>query len=160
MEAGTVAKVLVEKYIAYFGAPDYVHIYQGRSFKASMMMEMYRLFDIRKTRYSPYNPQGNGQEERFNQTLLYMLSNMVDGNPHQWDNMLPFVILAYYESTGVTPAIAMFSRWTRAAAPVGRADWEPAGSRKPRATLIHPENPGAHRSCARVREGPPGNAAA
>ncbi|KRX53322.1 Gypsy retrotransposon integrase-like protein 1 [Trichinella sp. T9] len=151
MEAGTVAKVLVEKYIAYFGAPDYVHIYQGRSFKASVMMEMYRLFDIRKTRYSPYNPQGNGQAERFNQTLLYMLSNMVDGNPHQWDNMLPFVILAYYESTRVTPAIAMFSRWTRAAAAVGRADWEPAGARKPRATLIHPENPGAHRPCARAQ---------
>ncbi|KRX48476.1 hypothetical protein T05_6411 [Trichinella murrelli] len=35
---------------------------------------------------------------------------MVDGNPGQWDDMLPFVMLAYnssvHESTGVTPAIA------------------------------------------------------
>ncbi|KRY07560.1 hypothetical protein T12_6475 [Trichinella patagoniensis] len=51
-----------------------------------------------------------------------MLSIMVDGNPTQWDDMLPFVMLAYnssvYESTGVTPAIDI------AAATVGRADWE------------------------------------
>ncbi|KRY07935.1 Retrovirus-related Pol polyprotein from transposon [Trichinella patagoniensis] len=83
MEAGTVAKVLVEKYIAYFGAPDYLHSDQGRSFEASVVMEMSRLFGIRKTRYSPYHPQGNRQAERFNRTLLDMLSIMVDGNPHQ-----------------------------------------------------------------------------
>ncbi|KRY46620.1 Gypsy retrotransposon integrase-like protein 1 [Trichinella britovi] len=102
MEAGTVAKVLVEKYIAYFGAPDYLHSDQGRSFEASVVMEMNRLFGIRKTRYSPYHPQGNRQAERFNCTLLDMLSIMVDGNPHHVD-----------ESTGVTPAIAMFGRELR-----------------------------------------------
>ncbi|KRY09427.1 hypothetical protein T12_13632 [Trichinella patagoniensis] len=46
-----------------------------------------------------------------------MLSIMVDGNPGQWDDMLPFVMLAYnssvYESTGVTPAIAMLGRELR-----------------------------------------------
>ncbi|KRY57767.1 Gag-Pol polyprotein [Trichinella britovi] len=102
MEAGTVAKVLVEKYIAYFGAPDYLHSDQGRSFEASVVMEMNRLFGIRKTRYSPYHPQGNRQAERFNCTLLDMLSIIVDGNTHHVD-----------ESTGVTPAIAMFGRELR-----------------------------------------------
>ncbi|KRZ53183.1 hypothetical protein T02_2327 [Trichinella nativa] len=53
-------KVLVEKYIAYFGAPDYLHNDQGRSFEESVMMEMCRLFGIRKTRSSPYHPQGIG----------------------------------------------------------------------------------------------------
>ncbi|KRY22623.1 Transposon Ty3-G Gag-Pol polyprotein [Trichinella patagoniensis] len=53
-------KVLVEKYIAYFGAPDYLHNDQGRSFEESVMMEMCRLFGIRKTRSSPYYPQGIG----------------------------------------------------------------------------------------------------
>ncbi|KRZ82080.1 Pro-Pol polyprotein [Trichinella sp. T8] len=102
MEAGTVAKVLVQKCIAYFGAPDYLHSDQGRSFEASVVMEMSRLFGIKKTRYSPYHPQGNRQAERFNCTLLDMLSIMVDGNPHH-----------VYESTGVTPAIAMFGRELR-----------------------------------------------
>ncbi|KRX37343.1 Retrovirus-related Pol polyprotein from transposon 17.6 [Trichinella murrelli] len=53
-------KVLVEKYIAYFGAPDYLHNDQGRSFEESVMMEMCRLLGIRKTRSSPYHPQGIG----------------------------------------------------------------------------------------------------
>ncbi|KRZ49542.1 Retrovirus-related Pol polyprotein from transposon [Trichinella nativa] len=114
MEASTVAKVLVEKYVAYFGAPDCLHSDQGRSFEASVVLEMCRLFGIKKTRSSPYHPQGNGQAERFNRTLLDMLSIMVDGNPAQWDAMLPFALLAYnssvYESTGVTPAIAMLGR--------------------------------------------------
>ncbi|KRX56874.1 Retrovirus-related Pol polyprotein from transposon 17.6 [Trichinella sp. T9] len=66
METCTVAKVLVEKYIAYFGAPDYLHSDQGRSFEASVVMEICRFFGIRKTRSSPYNPQGNGQAERSN----------------------------------------------------------------------------------------------
>ncbi|KRZ05964.1 hypothetical protein T11_10349 [Trichinella zimbabwensis] len=45
------------------------------------------------------------------------LVHMVDGNPCRWDDMLPFVMLAYnssvHESTGVTPAIAMLSRELR-----------------------------------------------
>ncbi|XP_003369882.1 conserved hypothetical protein [Trichinella spiralis] len=50
--------------------------------------------------------------------------------------------------------------WRRAAATVGRAHWEPAGARNPKAAGIHPENLRAHRSCARAREEPPVNAAA
>ncbi|KRZ81288.1 Pro-Pol polyprotein, partial [Trichinella sp. T8] len=112
MEASTVAK-----YIAYFGAPDYLPSDQGCSFEASVVLEMCRLFGISKTRTFPYHPQGNGQAERFNRTLLDMLSILVDGNPGQWDDMLPFVMLAYntsvHESSGVTPAIAMLGRESR-----------------------------------------------
>ncbi|KRY26557.1 hypothetical protein T01_9825 [Trichinella spiralis] len=42
---------------------------------------------------------------------------MVDENPHQWDDMLPFVMLAHnssvHESMGVTPVIALFGRELR-----------------------------------------------
>ncbi|KRX33801.1 Retrovirus-related Pol polyprotein from transposon [Trichinella murrelli] len=76
--------------------------------------ELCYVFDIDKTRSSPYHPQGNGQAERFNRTLLDMLSIMCEENRQQWDEMLFFAMLAYNssvnESTGVTPAIAMFGR--------------------------------------------------
>ncbi|XP_003369202.1 Pao retrotransposon peptidase family protein [Trichinella spiralis] len=41
MEASTVAKVLVEKYIACLGALDNLHSDQGRSFEASVVLEMF-----------------------------------------------------------------------------------------------------------------------
>ncbi|KRY40812.1 Pro-Pol polyprotein [Trichinella spiralis] len=114
LEAGTVAKVLVQKCIAYFCAPDYLHSDQSRSFEALLVLEMCRLLSIRKTRSSPYCPQGNGQAESFNRTLLEMLSIMCDGKPRQWGDMLPFVTLAYNSSVharaGVTTAIAMLGR--------------------------------------------------
>ncbi|KRY48794.1 Retrovirus-related Pol polyprotein from transposon [Trichinella britovi] len=114
MEADTVAKVLMEKYIAYFGAPDCLHSDQGRSFEARAARELCRLFDIKKTRSSPYHPKRNGQAERFSRTLLDLLSIMCEENQQQWDEMLSFTMLAYNssvnESTGVTPAIAMFGR--------------------------------------------------
>ncbi|KRX63101.1 Retrovirus-related Pol polyprotein from transposon [Trichinella sp. T9] len=79
-----------------------------------LYQELSYVFDIDKTRSSPYHPQGNGQAERFNRTLLDMLSIMCEENRQQWDEMLSFAMLAYNssvnESTGVTPAIAMFGR--------------------------------------------------
>ncbi|KRY45588.1 Retrovirus-related Pol polyprotein from transposon [Trichinella britovi] len=87
---------------------------QGRTFDARVVRELRRLFDIKKTLSSPYHPQGNGQAERFNRTLLDMLSIMCEENQQQWDEMLSFAMLAYNssvnESTGVTPAMAMFGR--------------------------------------------------
>ncbi|KRX49904.1 Transposon Ty3-G Gag-Pol polyprotein [Trichinella murrelli] len=111
MEADTVAKVLMEKYIAYFGAPDCLHSEQGRSFEARVVVELCRLFDIKKTRSSPYHPQGNGQAERFNGTLLDMLSILCEENRQQWDEMLSFAMhSSVNKSIGVTTAIAMFGR--------------------------------------------------
>ncbi|KRZ83364.1 Retrovirus-related Pol polyprotein from transposon [Trichinella sp. T8] len=78
MEASTVAKVLVENHIAYFGAPDYLPSDQGRSFEASLVLEMCQLFGIKKTRSFPYHPQGNGLAEKFNRALLDMLSILFD----------------------------------------------------------------------------------
>ncbi|KRZ48246.1 Transposon Ty3-G Gag-Pol polyprotein [Trichinella nativa] len=114
MDADTVAKVLMEKYIAYIGALDCLHSDQGRSFEARVIRELYRLFDIKMTRPSSYHPQGNGQAERFNRILLDMMSSMCEENRQQWDEVLSFVMLSYNssvnESTGVTPAIAIFGR--------------------------------------------------
>ncbi|KRX59713.1 Retrovirus-related Pol polyprotein from transposon [Trichinella sp. T9] len=78
MDSSTVAKVLVEKYVAYFGAPDYLPSDQGRSFEASLVLEMCQLFGIKKMRSFPYHPKENGLAEKFNRALLDMLSILFD----------------------------------------------------------------------------------
>ncbi|KRX34023.1 Retrovirus-related Pol polyprotein from transposon [Trichinella murrelli] len=86
----------------------------GRSFESRVVRVLCRLFYIKKTRSTPYHPQGNGQTVRFNRSLLDMLSIMCEENLHQSDEMLSFAMLVcnstVNESTAVTPAVAMFGK--------------------------------------------------
>ena len=54
--------------------------------------------------------------ERFNRTLCAMLSAFVNENHRDWDDQLPFVMMAYrsseHETTGVTPNLMMLGRET------------------------------------------------
>ena len=79
MEATTIATFLVNEFICRFGVPEYLHTDQGRNFEASLMKEMCRLLGIKKTHTTPYHPQSDGLIERFNRTLLSMLSAQYSG---------------------------------------------------------------------------------
>ncbi|KRY44342.1 hypothetical protein T03_5111 [Trichinella britovi] len=107
MEAYTMAKVLVEKYIAD----------QGCSFEASVVLEMCQLFVIKKTRCFPYHQQGKVQAVLFTGVLLDMLSIMFNRHSGQCDDMLPFDMPVNnrcdHESPGVTAAIAVLGRQSR-----------------------------------------------
>ena len=72
MKATTVAKCLYD-FICRFGAPD-MHTNQGRNFESALISELCKLLGITKTRTTPYHPQSDGMIERFNRTLLSMLS--------------------------------------------------------------------------------------
>ncbi len=54
--------------------------------------------------------------ERFNRTLAAMLSAFVDENHRNWDEQLPYVMMAYracdHETTGLSPNILMLGRET------------------------------------------------
>lgn len=106
-EAQTVAKVFVEGWVCRLGVPRTIHTDQGRNFESSLFKEMCQLLNIHKTRTTPYHPQSDGMVERFNRTLLAMLSLFVEENQMNWDALLPYVMLAYRSSvhcsTGFTP---------------------------------------------------------
>ncbi|KRX49584.1 hypothetical protein T05_11623 [Trichinella murrelli] len=51
-KAQTVTKTLMERYVAYFGAPDQLHIDQGQSVEAELMLELGRLIQIQSTAYN------------------------------------------------------------------------------------------------------------
>ena len=81
-EAETVAKVLMEEYFCDKGFPEQLHYDQGTKFELSMIAEMCKAMDIRKTRTS-YYPACNGEIERFNTTLADMLATALEG--HHFD---------------------------------------------------------------------------
>uniref|UniRef100_H2ZRT1 Gypsy retrotransposon integrase-like protein 1 n=1 Tax=Latimeria chalumnae TaxID=7897 RepID=H2ZRT1_LATCH len=113
-EAKTVARVLIEEFICRYGTPCTIHTDQGRNFESTFFQELCTLLDIDKTRTTPYHPQSDGLVERFNRTLTMMLSMFVEANQSNWDQMLPFVMMAYrssvQSSTGSTPFKVLFGR--------------------------------------------------
>lgn len=54
MEAKTVAKVLVERFICPLGVPNEIHTDQGTMFESSLLKKVCSLLGIVKTRTSPY----------------------------------------------------------------------------------------------------------
>lgn len=77
--ATTVAKVLVEKLFVHYVR---IHSNQGRDFESRFVRQLWTLLGIKKSRTTPYHPQGDPQPERFNQ-----VSWLTDGD----QNLMSFV---------------------------------------------------------------------
>ena len=115
MEATTIAKIFVDQFVCRFGVPEYLHTDQGRNFESNLIKELCQILGVHKTRTTPYHPQSDGMVERFNRTVLNMLSIALVGKDEKtWDLHLPMVMMAYrtsiHETTGTTPFSLMFGR--------------------------------------------------
>ena len=110
------AKTLMERWIVYHGVPTVVHSDQGREFEGRVFKHLVEMLGATKTRTAPYRPQSDGLVERFNRTLLNMLSVFVHDNPTDWDEHLPYVLSAYrssvHSSTNCTPNSLVYARDT------------------------------------------------
>ncbi len=94
-KAETIAKLLVEGVICRRGAPQELLSDHGANFLSDLVLEVCKLFDIKKVNTSGYHPQTNGLCERFNSTLIQMLSKTVERYSHDWDRHLSYVLYAY-----------------------------------------------------------------
>ena len=117
MEAQTVACILVNEFICRLGVPDTIHTDQGRNFESKLIKELCQMLGIKKTRTTPYHPQSDGMVERFNRTLLNMLSIVVGEDEMSWDLQLPLLLLAYrtsvHDTIGTSPFELMYGREVR-----------------------------------------------
>lgn len=117
LEASTVAKVFVEEFISRFGVPLICHTDQGKSFEAQLFKELCKILGIDVTRSSSFHPQSNGMIEKCNNTIITMLSAFVNENQKNWDELVPFVMLAYrssvHSSTDMSPCMLMLGREVR-----------------------------------------------
>ena len=114
MEASLIARVDVNEIICRFGIPDTIHTDQGRNFESGLIRDICQLLGVKKTRTTPYHPESDGLVERFNRTLIDMLSMAVSDNDRGWDLQLSTLLLAYWtsrhETTGTTLFFLMFGR--------------------------------------------------
>jgi transposase InsO family protein len=114
IESTTVAEKLVTEIICRFGVSRICHSDQGTRYQSELFKETCKLLGIHQTRTTPLHPQSDGLVERFNSTLLNMLSTVVSENQTDWDEYLLFVMMAYrsgvQETTQETPNMMMLGR--------------------------------------------------
>ena len=113
-EATTVAKKLADEMFCRFSPPEQLHSDQGRLFESDLVKEIYanccrsEKRAPRRTTHSAIS----GMVERFNRTLLNMLSTAVGNHQADWQQHIRKLCLAYnssvHSSTGFTPFFLMF----------------------------------------------------
>lgn len=111
------AQVLLTEWFFKFGIPSRIHSDQGRSFESSLIQQLCRLYEVDKSRTTPYHPAGNGQCERFNRTLHDLLRTLPASRKRDWVSCLPQVLFCYnttpQQSIGESPFFLMFGREPR-----------------------------------------------
>src|SRR5690554_5749813 len=115
--AETIATKLVEEVFARYGMPENILTDRGRNFIGELLTWLEQKLDIRQLRTSSLHPQTNAIPERFNRTIVTMLSYYVSERQDDWDVFLPGALLAYrtaiHPSTGYSPFFLMFGREAR-----------------------------------------------
>ena len=75
---------------------------------------MCQLLDIDQSRTTPYHPQSDGFVERMNRTIEAMISMFVSPSQRDWDEVLPYIMMAYrsavQSTTGYSPNYMMLGR--------------------------------------------------
>ena len=94
-KAETIAKLLVEGVICRHGAPQELLSDHGANFLSDFVLEVCKLFDIKKVSTSGCHPQTNGLCETFSSTLIQMLSKTVEHYSQDLDRHLSYVLYAY-----------------------------------------------------------------
>ena len=54
----TIAELVVMRWLHEYGEPEQVHTDQGGEFEAKLMKQMWELYKVKKSRTTPYHPEG------------------------------------------------------------------------------------------------------
>ncbi|GBM15783.1 hypothetical protein AVEN_262939-1 [Araneus ventricosus] len=109
-----IAKFLVEEVILIHGTHREMISDQGRPFLSNLVKDTNQLCQTSHLLTTAYHPHTNVLTERFNKTLVDMLSIYVDVEQRNWDTIIPFVTFAYnsakQDTTGFSPFFLVHGR--------------------------------------------------
>ena len=93
------ANFIYENIITRFGCPLEIMSDQGTHFVNAVIEELMDNHVIKHRTSTVYYPQGNGQAESTNKTLINMLRRFIHANKNDWDDYLPAALWAYRVAT-------------------------------------------------------------
>jgi hypothetical protein len=109
----TVIKCL-ETYCCIFGVPQIIQTDNGASFTSNNFNIFCDSFGIKVKHSTSYHAQSQGLVEKFNGTIVKMLSAYTGEDQKDWDQYVNLCTFAYnissQKTTGITPHEAMFCR--------------------------------------------------
>ncbi|XP_026438995.1 uncharacterized protein K02A2.6-like [Papaver somniferum] len=109
------AAFIKEHIIGRFGAPMIIRSDNGTSFVNQTVIDLLDQYGIKFHTSTVYYPQGNGQAEATNKTLLRILSRMVHDHHRSWHEQLPLALWAYRiskrSSTGASPYSLVYGEY-------------------------------------------------
>lgn len=109
----TVADKIFNDYALKFGFPTHIHHDQGGEFENELFSQLSKYCNVAGSRTVPYQPQGNGQVECINRTLMQRLKTLTDKDKMNWKDSLSKLIFAYNctrtEVTGFSPFYLLYS---------------------------------------------------
>ncbi|EFA00130.1 Transposon Tf2-6 polyprotein-like Protein [Tribolium castaneum] len=114
MKTETIARAFVNNVILRHGTPRILLTDCGAQFLSDVFTEICQKLNIEKIQTSPYRPSTNGVIERMHHVLKTMISHYVTEENSNWDEMLPYVLMAYrnrtHEATNESPFFLMYGR--------------------------------------------------
>ena len=95
--------------------PSRIHTDQGKNFESELLKHLCEMLAIDKTRTTGYHPQCNGQTERYNKTMISILSKYTEPDTqNDWDDQLLLVAFSYnttvHSTTQIRPFDLQFGR--------------------------------------------------
>lgn len=109
-----VTKIMEDQVFLVHGIPSTVVLDNGNQFISSNLKNLFDKYKVPKVHYTPkYSPQVNSVE-RYNKTIITILSTFIEQDQRSWDLLLPKVQFALNNSvsevTGFTPSFLIFGR--------------------------------------------------
>jgi transposase InsO family protein len=116
-DAPTVARALVTEIFSRLGCPRTIASDRGTNFISELFKEMCKLLQVKRINSTSFNPQMQGQVEKFHLGLNQSMSHYVNKYRNDWDQFVNYALMAHravpHSTTRYSPFYLLYGREMR-----------------------------------------------